>query len=85
MSKTIASESLDFAAHTGSAFLVLVLAGILGVLWTASGAIAVAWALGLVREFTEWQDGGRHPFTRWGLLDQAGWIAGGIAYVAVAL
>jgi hypothetical protein len=83
MSKTIASESLDFAAHASSAFLALTVAGLLGVWFTALGAIFLAFSFGFVREFTEWQNGGNHPFTRWGILDQLGWISGGIGYCLV--
>lgn len=85
MSKTVASESLDFAAHAASAFLALSVAWALGVYWTEAGAVAIAAALGFVREFTEWQDGGKHPFTRWGILDQLGWITGGAAFALVVL
>lgn len=83
--KKLGSEMLDFAAHASSAFLALVVAGALGAWFTEPSAIAIAWALGFVREFTEWQDGGAHPFTRWGLLDQLGWVAGGVAYAVLVI
>jgi uncharacterized membrane protein YphA (DoxX/SURF4 family) len=76
-------ETLDFAAHAGSAFLVLVAAFALGVYFTPEGAVFLAWTFGLVREFTEWQDGGKPPWTFWGILDQVGWIVGGVAFVWV--
>lgn len=81
----VAKEALDFAAHGSSAFLGLFLAQLLGVWWTDPGAVLIAWAFGFVREFTEWQDGGRHPFTPFGLLDQAGWVAGGVAFCLLVL
>ena len=84
MAKTVASESLDFAAHAGSAFLILVAAKWLGCLWTWQAALLTAWACGFIREFTEWQDGGRPPFTRWGILDQIGWISGGLVFCFAA-
>ncbi|HVJ71289.1 MAG TPA: hypothetical protein VM531_07270 [Sphingomicrobium sp.] len=76
-------ELVDFWAHAGSAMIVLVVSWIFGVFFTDLGAVFIAWSLGFVREMTEWQDGGNHPFTRWGLLDQAGWIMGGILFCLV--
>jgi hypothetical protein len=83
--KKLGKETLDFAAHASSAFLALVVAGALGAWFTAEAAVFVAWALGFVSEFTEWQDGGRHPFTLYGLLDQLGWVVGGLVYVGLVL
>ncbi len=82
-SRKLGREALDFGAHAGSAFLLLTAAWLCGVWFSPAGAVLVAWAPGFVREFTEWQDGGRHPFTPAGLLDQAGWITGGVAWVAL--
>lgn len=81
--KRALAETLDFAAHAASAFLILVAAAWLGVRFTDPGAVFLAWVFGLVREFTEWQDGGNHPFTRWGILDQLGWILGGVGFCLV--
>lgn len=78
--KRILSETLDFAAHAAGAFLILIAATFLGVWFTDPGAVFLAWSFGFIREITEWQDGGRHPFTRWGILDQAGWTTGGVAF-----
>lgn len=84
MAHPIKREALDFSAHAGSALLALTIASALGTDWTPAGAVGIAWGFGFVREFTEWQDGGKHPFTRWGLLDQAGWAAGGLIFTFVA-
>lgn len=80
MMERAVKETLDFIAHAGAAFLLLAIAFLLGAYFTPEAAIVLAWAMGLIREATEWQDGGNHPFTRWGLLDQAGWISGGVAF-----
>lgn len=79
------NEVLDFTAHAGSAFLILAASTILGTWFTAPGALLLSWAFGFIREFTEWQDGGRHPFTPFGILDQLGWITGGVAFCWVVL
>lgn len=77
-------ELRDQLAHAMAAFLVLAIAKGVGADWSDASAVLIAWALGFVREFTEWQDGGNHPFTRWGILDQLGWILGGVLFTLVA-
>lgn len=84
MSRTVGKESLDFFAHAASAFLALAVGWALGVYFNRAGALFLAWAYGFVREFTEWQDGGRHPFTIWGILDQLGWLTGGAVFAIAA-
>lgn len=81
---SLGREVLDFSAHAGSAFVALAIATALGSALSPLGGLAIAAALGFVREFTEWQDGGAHPFTPAGLLDQVGWIFGGAVFVLVA-
>lgn len=78
-------QAVDQTAHAIVAFLVLCFSSLLGVEWTAPGAILVAWSLGILREVTEWQEGGASPFTPAGLLDQAGWAAGGLAFSILAV
>jgi hypothetical protein len=85
MTARLVKEVKDQIAHAASSFIVLAVTAWLDVLWTPEAAILVAWALGFVREFTEWEDGGKHPFTRWGILDQLGWILGGVVFVGVVL
>jgi hypothetical protein len=80
---TVGREALDISAHAASAFIVLCAAWLLGARFTPAAAIVMGWAYGFVREFTEWQDGGNHPFTRWGLLDQAGWTLGAVGFVGL--
>lgn len=78
---TVKKELGDFAAHAASAFIILLVATWLGVYLTPAGAVFLAWTCGLIREITEWHDGGRHPFTWRGWLDQSGWVAGGVAFI----
>lgn len=82
--KRAGSEAVDFLAHAAMAFLALVAALALGVYFTPEGAVFLAWTPGFVREFTKWQDGERQPFTPWGILNQLGWIAGGLFFVLTA-
>lgn len=85
MARTLKSEALDFTAHASSSFVILWVAHWLGAYWTEESALTVAWACGFIREFTEWQDGGKHPFTPLGLLDQLGWVVGGVIFVLTVL
>lgn len=79
--RTLGREALDISAHAACAFILLCAAHLMGARFTTPAILLIAWAPGFVREFTEWQDGGNHPFTRWGLLDQAGWLSGGLGFV----
>jgi hypothetical protein len=76
-------EALDFAAHAGMSLLLLAMAWALGCTFTPAGAIAIAWGCGFFRQFGEWQCGGPHPISAPSILDQVGWIYGGVCFIFV--
>lgn len=78
--KGAAEQALDQLAHAVSAVVVLGAATLAGAWLTPASCAVIAFSCGLIREVTEWMEGGAHPFTPRGLLDLAGWTVPGFIF-----
>lgn len=71
-------EAIDQTAHALAALLICALV-------RPQGALFLGMSLWAVREITEWQRGGKHPFTPRGLLDLGGWLLGSLIYAGIIM